>query len=86
MNLTDLLREQIDAMEASLAKGEPHGCRFCMYFDCGKNDSCKCGCAQVSKEKRLIIERLKYLVECADIGEVPEEVSNAVEGPPAGEQ
>jgi hypothetical protein len=68
-DLLTMVKSTIDELEASLAKGEKHGCRFCHWHDCG--DKCGCGCGQVAKEKRLFIEHLRYLLECCKTGEVP---------------
>lgn len=67
--MIDLLREEISALEASLLHTPKHECRFCLWFDCG--DKCKCGCGSVSKTKALHLERLRFLVSCAETGEVP---------------
>lgn len=70
--LADMLRNQITALEAQLKRGNPHECRFCMWFDCGKTDSCKCGCNQIGKERALHLEGLRALADCIDTGEIPQ--------------
>ena len=69
------LRKQIKQLETQLKRGEPHECRECLWHACDP-DKCHCACGTVSKERQLHLERLRYLVECAETGEVPIEVSN----------
>ena len=69
--LADLLRHDIATLEEKLKRGNPHECRFCIWFDCG--DKCSCGCGQIGKERAVILERLRYLAECVETGEVPQD-------------
>lgn len=71
--LAEELRKQIDALEEQLKRGTRHGCRNCVFYACGGLGKCGCGCGQVGKERLLHLERLRYLAECADSGEVPDE-------------
>ena len=72
MNIIDELQKQIDVLEAQLKRGEPHECRNCLWYACHP-DKCHCSCGVVGKERKLHLERLRYLVECAESGEVPDE-------------
>lgn len=68
--ISDALQHQINDLEAQLKRGEPHECRSCHWHACNP-DKCSCGCGQVGKERRLHLERLRYLAECVETGEVP---------------
>ena len=70
--ITELINAEIESLQESLTRNPKHECRFCFWFDCG--DKCKCGCGSVSKAKQLIIDRLRFLVGCAETGEVPVDV------------
>ncbi len=71
-DIVELLKADIAGLEATLAKGEVHQCRFCLWFDCSKNDACKCGCGAVRGERKLWLERVRYLLECITTGEMPD--------------
>ena len=63
--LAEAMEAKLKELEQRLTWTKPHECKHCTYYDCNRQEACRCHCGRLHEEIQLRIEELRMLIGLA---------------------